>query len=1127
MNGTTSGISGDQFDANYFDNLCGPEPMDRDSAFWRTHFATAARQIVETFRPERVLDIGCGPGMLVEHLRELGVDATGIDISAYAISRVPAEIQPFCTIGSAIDPIDRKYDLITCVNVAQHLPAEQAARLVHNLCAHSDEVIFAVPSGGHDDPTCIHLQSNDDWMEIFAQSGFYPVLRHGPAYFGDQAMHFRKVAHRLRVAVFSREKADWAVVRVRLLGPLKELVRQGRVELTFVSGLEGDIDIEGVLDADLWVVHREFCDKEIEEGVLDAAALLSKPVVFEIDDLITNLPRSNPFWSYLNRIQPDLTAAMERADFVTASTDRLVSELDRQLPGLADKAQVLENCLDPTIWDGGFRAREQRPGEPLIIGWCGSSVHDDDLAMIRDAILYLVRKHGDAIEFHFHGDLPAALRGLPGVYLARGAVGDLTRHATLLRGATMHLAMAPLTDHPFNQCKSDIKWLEYSICGIPAVFSDVAPYRASIQDGKTGVLVKNDTGSWVRGLERLIEDGALRQEIARAAYDEVRASRCVDVTAGRWDDLYRSFVATGPRQWSDLDDDTIRAASSLLFRFRSRQQARCGHLGAAVAGLEAALALDEGVAGKIVASGRELTAQGDFAVAERLFRSVVRGAPEHADGHLALARLYQAVDDPIAQEAALRSAAEQHPADPDLAADHVRFLLAQDRQAEANQRLESLVAAEREAEEAVQVADMLVRMGRPAEALAVVDQAARAFPDTDFTPLLQALGKAAELGMWNSREAGTDEKAMRVLIFTAEPISGARTATRLRSPMRVLEQAALIRAGYSDGSGNDGASDAATAIGEADVIVIHRTFCVGSTEGQQELCAAILDQARQAGKPVLFELDDLPHEQLARTDEQAAVRVRDAVAGMIHAADATLVPTEALRRAILEFAPAAEERIVVFETCIDAEIWNSGIPAGGPAERAAGPFRVGLVLDWSTVADIRGYLEVLAPLVKSGEIQLSTWSPFTEPGAPISNSQNIGSATPHYREYAHRLQNAGLDLALVPVSHDLYHTTLTDGIAVELAASRVPALFSAREPFASSVIQGRTGLLLGDDPNAWAETVRRLISCPEMRADLASRSWNIAFAERTIQARAADWFELVQGLVTARQEAVEVGVGTA
>ncbi|MFG0317623.1 MAG: methyltransferase domain-containing protein, partial [Planctomycetota bacterium JB042] len=628
------------FDEAYYRSHCGDVPYERDEATWQTHFSTVARNLVQRFRPKSVLDVGCAKGFLVEQLRDLGVEAYGVDASTYAISQVRDDVKPFCSVHSATEPFGRRYDLITCIEVIEHMSEEDAPAVVKNLCAHADDVLFSSTPDDYEEPTHFNIQPFEYWKELFAQNGFYPVLRDEPTYVTECAVVFRKVTKKLKVVVLSRERDEWAVVRLRLLDPLRELERQERVEMTFVSTYDEAIDVEALVDADLWVVQREFADKSLSHGVLEAARLLGKPVVFEIDDLLTNLPRSNPLWAYCQKIAPDLIDCARHADFVTTSTRPLLDELGKAESTLPEKSFVRRNVVDTDIWGGEYRERRPLPGEPLVIGWFGSATHEEDLAIVKPTIQYLSRKYAGKVVFHFWGYLPPDLADIPGVRLVRGPQANVVAHAQGVRDARIDIAIAPLTDHVFNAAKSDLKWLEYSICGIPGVYSDVAPYREEIQDGIDGIVVRNDTGEWVAALEALIVDDELRLGIARRCFERVRSEFCVDVRAMEWDDLYRSFVATGPREAppEDVDERTSRAAA-LLFEFQGRQQARNGQMADAVRSLEAALDLDPERLPSVLSAGVNLSSQGRIQAGVRLLETCTERVPEAADAHLCLARV--------------------------------------------------------------------------------------------------------------------------------------------------------------------------------------------------------------------------------------------------------------------------------------------------------------------------------------------------------------------------------------------------------------------------------------------------------------------------------------------------------
>jgi glycosyltransferase involved in cell wall biosynthesis len=89
-----------------------------------------------------------------------------------------------------------------------------------------------------------------------------------------------------------------------------------------------------------------------------------------------------------------------------------------------------------------------------------------------------------------------------------------------------NIGIAPLIDSPFNECKSSIKFFEYSSYKIPVVASRVYPYYKDvfgvpvIEHEETGLLC-DTTEDWVNNLSRLIESEELRKKLGENAYNHV------------------------------------------------------------------------------------------------------------------------------------------------------------------------------------------------------------------------------------------------------------------------------------------------------------------------------------------------------------------------------------------------------------------------------------------------------------------------------------------------------------------------------------------------------------------------------------------------------------------------------
>ena len=186
------------FDEFYYRNCCG-QPYER-SETWLAFFGTIADRIVRDIHPKRVLDAGCAIGMLVEALRERGVDAQGIDVSSYAIHSAPEALRPYLREGSIARPFGERFDLIVCIEVLEHMPADEAERAIANIAAHTDDVLFSSTPFDYREPTHVNVRMPEEWAEAFARHGFYRDVDFDASFVTKWAVRFTRrsvPAHRI------------------------------------------------------------------------------------------------------------------------------------------------------------------------------------------------------------------------------------------------------------------------------------------------------------------------------------------------------------------------------------------------------------------------------------------------------------------------------------------------------------------------------------------------------------------------------------------------------------------------------------------------------------------------------------------------------------------------------------------------------------------------------------------------------------------------------------------------------------------------------------------------------------------------------------------------------------------
>jgi len=89
--------------------------------------------------------------------------------------------------------------------------------------------------------------------------------------------------------------------------------------------------------------------------------------------------------------------------------------------------------------------------------------------------------------------------------------------------------LAPLERrNVFTDCKSEVKYLEAGLLGIPTVASPVGGYAKAITNGQTGFLCDSTT-EWEEVLSALIEQPAKRETVGQSARENVLSEHITSV----------------------------------------------------------------------------------------------------------------------------------------------------------------------------------------------------------------------------------------------------------------------------------------------------------------------------------------------------------------------------------------------------------------------------------------------------------------------------------------------------------------------------------------------------------------------------------------------------------------------
>jgi glycosyltransferase involved in cell wall biosynthesis len=313
----------------------------------------------------------------------------------------------------------------------------------------------------------------------------------------------------------------WGCAWYRAHVPGTELMRRGH-EVVLHDRIHGP----SLEMSDVVIFQRPSLPNSIK--AVEYARNAGKLVVVDIDDDLWNIHTSNPAFASWNGTGclEVLQDCMSAANLVTVATQDLVSVARPINPNV----RVIPNMLPAEHWPS---ERVRRDGkERLVVGWAGSPSHAIDLVELTGTVETL-------LESYPHVEVAiAGMRNVPFKPHKRLRFIDpvmIEQYPSIL--AQFDIGMIPLADGRFNRCKSDLKFLEYSMIGIPSVASKVGPYEGSVEHGVNGFLARN-AKDWLKHLRRLVEDAALRDSIGQAAR-EFAERRTIQDNIGLWEKAFR------------------------------------------------------------------------------------------------------------------------------------------------------------------------------------------------------------------------------------------------------------------------------------------------------------------------------------------------------------------------------------------------------------------------------------------------------------------------------------------------------------------------------------------------------------------------------------------------------------
>ena len=294
----------------------------------------------------------------------------------------------------------------------------------------------------------------------------------------------------------------------------------------------------------VFVFHRTLYTPTIAK-LIERARSLGKEIIFETDDLVYNPEylRHMDYWRVMNPLERKLyengVGGEILADLYVQIATTTTSFLAEKLMERGKRVFLVPNRLPEADIRLAEKIREARKREPeekggvVTIGYfSGALGHDKDFATVSDVLLRLLEGH-PKLRLFIAG--PLTLDDRFGRFAARiDRERYVPRDQHFRNVASVDINIAPLEiGNPFCEGKSELKFFEAGIVGVPTVAAATRTFREAIHDGENGFVADNET-EWEEKLERLIDDATLRKDMGDAARETtlVRYTTRVDDESG-------------------------------------------------------------------------------------------------------------------------------------------------------------------------------------------------------------------------------------------------------------------------------------------------------------------------------------------------------------------------------------------------------------------------------------------------------------------------------------------------------------------------------------------------------------------------------------------------------------------
>jgi glycosyltransferase involved in cell wall biosynthesis len=315
----------------------------------------------------------------------------------------------------------------------------------------------------------------------------------------------------------------------------------------------------------LWDIHPEIADESYMKGfsivvnfrggdsdrlakMMELLRRLGIPTVYDVDDLVFDPSLAADIDAYRKMntsAQREYRAGMESieramrsCDFITTSTPFLADYAGKFT---GKQTWVIPFGVNQLQIDIARSVARYEGGPKFITYLSGTKTHERDFKEAASALRRILAGHDD-VYLKLVGDLDVE-KHLPGLERKIIRVPFMDWRSLVIEEAGAYVNIAPFEwSTGFCQSKSDLKFVEPALSGVPTIASPISSFQRSIRHGENGFIART-AEDWYKCFSDLITDPDRRDKVGAEGYRDVERERFPEQIGKTLVDTYSRIIA--------------------------------------------------------------------------------------------------------------------------------------------------------------------------------------------------------------------------------------------------------------------------------------------------------------------------------------------------------------------------------------------------------------------------------------------------------------------------------------------------------------------------------------------------------------------------------------------------------